>query len=178
MSEALLFLNRGEAATVEALACRIMPGDESDPGAREAGVLTYIDRGLAGFFRDQQGFYREALRELDRHCGEQHGARFAELDEGRQDAVVGELDTLAREDTSHSLLGRLFALVREHTVQGMFCDPAYGGNRDGAGWRLVGFPGAQWGYRVEQMRRGFDATEIPLSTLADLRDRAERGGDG
>jgi gluconate 2-dehydrogenase gamma chain len=60
----------------------------------------------------------------------------------------------------------------------MFCDPAYGGNRDGAGWRLVGFPGAQWGYRVEQMRRGFDATEIPLSTLADLRDRAERGGDG
>ncbi|MEA2333286.1 MAG: gluconate 2-dehydrogenase gamma chain [Thermoleophilaceae bacterium] len=178
MSEALLFLNRAEAATVEALACRIMPGDEADPGAREAGVVTYIDRGLAGFFRDQQGFYRQALRELDRHCEERHGRRFSELDIGEQDDVVGELDGLAQADVGGSLLGRLFALVREHTVQGMFCDPAYGGNRDGVGWRLVGFPGAQWGYRVEQMRPGFDATAIPLSTLADLRERAERDADG
>jgi gluconate 2-dehydrogenase gamma chain len=175
VSEPLLFLNRAEAAAVDALAARIMPGDEDDPGAREAGVVTYIDRGLAGFFRDQQWFYREALRELDRHCTRQRGLRFAELDGDAQDEVVGELDALARADTEGSLLGTLFALVREHTVQGMFCDPAYGGNRGEVGWRLVGFPGAQWGYDVEQMRPGFDATQIPISTLGDLRDRAEHG---
>jgi gluconate 2-dehydrogenase gamma chain len=61
--------------------------------------------------------------------------------------------------------------VREHTVEGFFCDPAYGGNRDAVGWRLVGFPGAQWGYTAEQMAPGFDGRTIPIMTLADLRRR-------
>jgi len=60
-------------------------------------------------------------------------------------------------------------VVREHTIEGFFCDPVYGGNRDAVGWRLVGFPGAQWGYTAEQMQPGFDATSIPIKTLADLR---------
>jgi gluconate 2-dehydrogenase gamma chain len=59
-------------------------------------------------------------------------------------------------------------VIWEHTVQGMFCDPAYGGNRDAIGWRLLGFPGAQWSYSTEQRARGFDATSIPIRTLADL----------
>jgi gluconate 2-dehydrogenase gamma chain len=50
----------------------------------------------------------------------------------------------------------------------MFCDPAYGGNRDGVGWKLIGFPGAQWGYSDEQMKLGFDARTIPIKTLHDL----------
>lgn len=187
--EALLFVNRAEAATLEALACRIMPGDESDPGAREAGVVTYIDRGLAGFLRDQQAFYREALSELDRHCRRHHDRGFAQLDASEQDDVLRELERLSQAGRGEpgdaaspagpvAMLGKLFGLVREHTVQGMFCDPAYGGNRNGVGWRLVGFPGAQWGYGAEQMRPGFDATAIPLSTLADLRARAARQDDG
>lgn len=167
--EALLFLNEAEAATVDALAAAIVPGDESDPGAREAGVVTYIDRGLAGFFREQQGFYREALRELDRHCAKRYDRRFVQLGLADQNDVLAELDGWAQAGTG--MLGKLFALVREHTVQGMFCDPAYGGNRDGVGWRLVGFPGAQWGYEPEHMARHFDASRIPLSTLADLRAR-------
>lgn len=180
---ALLFLNPAEAATLDALTARIIPGDESDPGAREAGVVTYIDRGLAGFLREQQRFYREALRELDRVCTERFGRPFAQLDESGQDDLLAELEQLAQsggDDAGYDkpahlapagMLGKLFALVREHTLQGFFCDPAYGGNRDGVGWRLVGFPGAQWGYAAEQMGRGFDATAIPPSTLADLRNR-------
>jgi gluconate 2-dehydrogenase gamma chain len=67
-------------------------------------------------------------------------------------------------------------MVRQHTFEGLLGDPAYGGNAGGAGWRLVGFPGAQWGYSAEQMEPGFDATSIPVKTLADL--RAERDSDG
>lgn len=67
------------------------------------------------------------------------------------------------------LLRLFFAVIREHTVEGYFCDPAYGGNRGAVGWRLVGFPGAQWGYTAEQMKPGFDATVIPIKTLSDLR---------
>lgn len=171
--DALLFLNRREARTVDALAGRILPGDESDPGAHEAGVVAYVDRGLAGFFRDQQGLYREGLRALDALCLDRHGIRFADLDAGHQDEVVAHLDALARAEEP-GVLGTLFALAREHTIQGLFCDPAYGGNRDGVGWRLVGFPGARWGYDALDMARDGDATQIPLTTLADLRARVER----
>lgn len=75
----------------------------------------------------------------------------------------------------HGILHRLFAVIREHTVEGYFCDPVYGGNRNAVGWRLVGFPGAQWGYTAEQMKPGFDASAIPIKTLSDLRADLESG---
>jgi gluconate 2-dehydrogenase gamma chain len=68
-----------------------------------------------------------------------------------------------------ALLVRLFAVVREHTIEGLFCDPVYGGNRGAVGWRLVGFPGVHWGYTAEQMKEGFDGRAIPIRTLSDLR---------
>ena len=36
-----------------------------------------------------------------------------------------------------------FALVRTHTIQGTFCDPAYGGNANFVGWDLIGYPGVR-----------------------------------
>jgi len=68
-----------------------------------------------------------------------------------------------------TLLERLFAVVREHAFEGLFCDPVYGGNRNAVGWRLVGFPGVQWGYTAEQMKAGFDGRKLPIRTLSDLR---------
>ncbi|MCA9881112.1 MAG: gluconate 2-dehydrogenase subunit 3 family protein [Thermomicrobiales bacterium] len=42
------FFNPHEAATVDAIVSRILPGDADDPGAHEAGVVFYIDRALSG----------------------------------------------------------------------------------------------------------------------------------
>jgi gluconate 2-dehydrogenase gamma chain len=70
-------------------------------------------------------------------------------------------------------LSYFFAVVREHVLQGTFCDPVYGGNRDTVGWKLVGFPGAHWGYTEYQGKLNFDAARLPIKTLGDL--RAERG---
>ena len=182
MTGELVFFNEAEARAVEALAARIFPGDADDPGAREAGVLVYIDRAVEGSYRDLQPAYRRGLAELERHCREEARASFADLGEERQDALLGELDRLALQleageaeaaDPRDVVLARFYEMVRQHTLEGMFGDPAYGGNRDGAGWRLVGFPGAQWGYSAEQMTPGFDATSIPVKTLGDL--RAEHG---
>jgi gluconate 2-dehydrogenase gamma chain len=182
MTGELVFFNEAEARAVEALAARIFPGDADDPGAREAAVLVYIDRAVEGSYRDLQPAYRRGLAELERHCREEAQASFADLGEERQDALLGELDRLAVQleageaeaaDPRDVVLARFYEMVRQHTLEGMFGDPAYGGNRDGAGWRLVGFPGAQWGYSAEQMTPGFDATSIPVKTLADL--RAEHG---
>lgn len=189
---ACTFFNPSEAATVEAMAARIIPGDPASPGAREAGVLPYIDRAVAGFYQDLQTLYRRGVHELNHLCRSRYDAGFVELSEVDQDAVLAQLEApvLAPSDGAHApiaanpeaqtqeeaatlfseqaLLTRFFMVVRAHTIEGMFCDPVYGGNYDAAGWKLIGFPGAQWGYSAEQMQPGFDASQISISTLGDL----------
>jgi gluconate 2-dehydrogenase gamma chain len=88
---------------------------------------------------------------------------------GAADAPNASVQDTGRRKADVALLQRFFAVIREHTMEGFFCDPLYGGNRGAVGWRLVGFPGVQWGYTAEQMKPGFDATTIPIKTLSDLR---------
>ena len=61
-----------------------------------------------------------------------------------------------------------FTMVWSHTVEGMFSDPAYGGNRNAVGWKLIGFPGAQYGYSGEEMRYGADLSGKRILTLVDI----------
>ncbi len=185
-SAALTFFSEGEAVTVDAMAARIIPSDAAGPGAREAQVVVYIDRALAGVYKDLQTLYRRGLRELDARCQDRFRGPFRELGEREQDLVLASLDLSpighesagGDDDTSgpgeDALLRQFFAVVRRHTMEGLFCDPAYGGNQGLIGWKLVGFPGAQWSYSEEQMRPGFDAMHIPMKTLEDL--RREHGG--
>ena len=65
----LVFFFLDEVDTVEALAARIVPGNEEDPGAREAGVVYYIDRALAGPYFGWQAAYREGVRTLNAYTG-------------------------------------------------------------------------------------------------------------
>ncbi|MBI3697610.1 MAG: gluconate 2-dehydrogenase subunit 3 family protein, partial [Acidobacteria bacterium] len=34
-----------------------------------------------------------------------------------------------------------FALVRQHTMEGYYGDPKYGGNRNSVSWKMIGFKG-------------------------------------
>ena len=68
-----LFFFYQEVIALDALVVRIVPGDASDPGAREAGVVTYIDRALAGPYADWGLAYREGLRLLNDHAVAKHG---------------------------------------------------------------------------------------------------------
>ncbi len=164
---ALLFLNRREAATVDAFTSEFIPGEAGSPGATEAGVTIYIDRALAGFMRDLQSTYRRGLAALDAYALDRSGTTFAAATGAQRAELMSEIDALTR-DRPEQFLGQFFRIVREHTVQGYFGDPAYGGNRDAVGWKLVGFPGAQWGYTDEQMRPGTDSRAIPILTVGDL----------
>ena len=181
----LMFFNAVEARALDAMTARVIPSEPDRLGAREAAVVTYIDRAVAGYFRDLQGVYRVSLQRLDECCLAGFGMCFADLSAGEQDQILLALDGGAQlvspetakalaADGRESILPRFFAIVREHTIQGLFCDPIYGGNRDFTGWRLIGFPGAQWSYSAEQMREGFDATTIPILSLSDLQ-RAHAG---
>src|SRR4051794_12243762 len=115
-----LFFTEHEWATVEAATARIIPTDHH-PGAREAGVVRFIDRMLAGtqfvfpaadgkgFLRmegleekawqerieSRQKFYREGIVELDAISAEKFGANFVELDDDQQDAA---LETISKKE--------------------------------------------------------------------------------
>ena len=172
----LIFFNEEEARIVEAISARIIPGNPSNPGAKEAGAVIYIDRALAGFFNHLQTFYREGIAELDRASRSRFGSAFLDLNESQQDAFLRSIEGALEQQSVEGALrdgqaGRLsqfFAVVYQHTLEGTFGDPIDGGNRDAIGWKMVGFPGAQWSYTAEQMRLGFDVSEMKIASLADL----------
>lgn len=186
-SIALTYFNDVEARAVEAISERIIPDGGDGAGATTAGVVYYIDRSVSGVSTHLQHVYRTGLRALDRYTGSRHGRHFTELDGEEQDAIIRRFfgpevasddgttaqmfgdEQQEQDDPDQPILRRLFAVIREHTIEGFFCDPAYGGNRGAVGWKLVGFPGAYWGYTAKQMGPGFDGRTLPITTLSDLR---------
>jgi len=159
------FFGAEDAATVAAFVERLMPGAPGMPGAREVGVLNYIDLALAGAYADQQEFYRAGLTALDAYCRGTHNAAFVRLDAARQDAVIKALEDNKAPGFTWPSAGAFFNTLRTHTMEGMFADPIYGGNKDFAGWRLVGFPGAQPVFSEAEMASKDAFTRGPIIGL-------------
>ena len=166
-----LYFTRAEAATVEAIADRLVPVDESGPGGKEAGCAVFIDRQLAGSFGNSSRLYmrlpfangtpsqgpqspivpkeryRSSLGALDAYCKSTFaGNGFAALDAAQQDQVLTglEKDDIKLADVSGK---DFFETILQNTMEGFFADPIYGGNHGMAGWKLVGFPGTRYDYR-------------------------------
>jgi gluconate 2-dehydrogenase gamma chain len=159
------FLNDENAATVAAFAERLMPGAPGKPGARDAGVLNYIDLALAGAYSDQQDFYRRGLASLDAYCRKTFMKPFVELSPSQQDEVITALEQGKASEFTYPTAQAFFNAIRTHTMEGMFADPVYGGNRDFAGWKLVGFPGAQPTFTKEDMQSKDAFTRAPMVGL-------------
>jgi gluconate 2-dehydrogenase gamma chain len=119
---------REQAAEVEAIASRIIPTDDT-PGAREAGVVYFIDRGLATWAKGQQAVFMEGLSKLPRDVEAKYAgqARFSALTPAQQDEVLRSIEK-----------SDFFGAMRFATLAGMFSLPSHGGNRDFAGWKLMG----------------------------------------
>jgi gluconate 2-dehydrogenase gamma chain len=141
--ETLQALTSRQARLVEAIAARILPTTDT-PGAVEAGALYYIDRALAGIYRPLLPRYRRGLTAIEKHAKAKFGASFLKLSESDQDAVLSALEAGQFEELRNG--EEFFELLRAHILEGVFGEPSYGGNRDLVGWRLVGFPGQQYGY--------------------------------
>jgi len=171
-STGLLFFFVDEINALDALVARIVPGDASDPGAREAGVTEYIDRALAGPYKEWGLQYHEGLRLVNAYALEAYGQKLHALPEDEQDAILGALEA-GKVPGFEDGGAAFFAMVWAHTIEGLLCDPAYGGNKGAAGWKLIGFPGAQYGYTAEQMQYGADLTKLPIMTLADIQKLTE-----
>jgi gluconate 2-dehydrogenase gamma chain len=118
-----------QAMEIEAAASRIIPTDDT-PGAREAGVIYFIDRALGTFDADKKDAYSSGLQQLQAKTRElaPGAAKFSQATPDQQDAVLKALEGQP-----------FFDLLLSHTVMGFLCVPARGGNRGAVGWKLIGF---------------------------------------
>lgn len=165
-----VFFTPEEGAAMEAIADRLIPPDPDTPGGRDAGCAVYIDRQLAGPYGRSEGLYmrppflegtkeqgaqgpdtpaqryRRGLAAIDAACRAANpGKGFAALGPEQQDAMLAGLEKGTVTLDGINGVG-LFGLLLTDTKQGFFTDPVYGGNRDMAGWRMIGFPGARYDY--------------------------------
>jgi gluconate 2-dehydrogenase gamma chain len=164
------FFSAKEAAFIDAATERLIPHDELGPGANELGVTLFIDHQLANSFgraqrwymqgpwakgESTQGFqsrlmpallYRTAIHAIQQGVAADHGGQtFSQLPAEQQDQVLKSL-----EDGEMALEGvdakTFFKVLWQNTKEGAFADPMYGGNKDMAGWKMLGFPGARYDY--------------------------------
>ncbi len=165
-----IFFTPEEVAFVEAATERIVPQDDLGPGAKACGVAFFIDHQLAGAYgraqswymlgpwpkgQDTQGFqsrlapadlYRAAIKAIDGHVASSGNAKaFAGLAADKQDALLSDLEK-GKLELDGADAKTFFKMLLLNTKEGMFCDPIYGGNRDMAGWKMLGFPGARYNY--------------------------------
>jgi gluconate 2-dehydrogenase gamma chain len=188
-----LFFTADEAAAVEALVDRLIPADDLTAGGKDLGCAVYIDRQLAGPqgryegrymsgpFKQgtkQQGeqssttpaeHYRKALAALDRYCTQKYGGkRFAGLADADKDAVIGGLEhgDVKLEGTDGNAF---FKVILKDTQTAFFADPIYGGNKDLAAWRMIGFPGTRYDYTewVERHNERVPFAPIGISSHPD-----------
>lgn len=119
-----------EAAEVDAIAAEIIPEDDGAPGAKTAGVIWFIDRGLGGYDADKRSLYRSGFEDAERRRSEMFpgSTSITALKREQRIALLRSLET-----------SEFFRQVRVHTVVGFLGHPKYGGNRNQVGWKHIGF---------------------------------------
>jgi gluconate 2-dehydrogenase gamma chain len=149
--ETLETLTTTEAATLDAIAARLIPTDENGPGAVEARATRYIDRALGGALGDSREAYRSGLAAVDAYARASKGAPFAQLSAADQDAILTQMESNVAAGFTPDA-ATFFNLVRTHTIQGTFGDPYYGGNASFAGWDLIRYPGIRLAATADDQR--------------------------
>jgi gluconate 2-dehydrogenase gamma chain len=124
------FFTPAEALTAAAVCEQIIPADQ-DPGARDAGVVNYIDLQLTKHFKQHGETYRKGLAAVDSISQSKHGCRFVDLAFDAQPEVLKEVQKQAKP---------FFELILAHTMQGFYGDPRHGGNRDAVSWKMLALP--------------------------------------
>lgn len=185
----LQYLTPHEFATVGAISERFIPADEMSISGKDAGCAIFIDRQLAGDYGNavavyrlgkfvkgtpEQGpqsaltpaqRYRLGIAALDQATQKQYGKAFVDLSGDQQDNVLTAMET------NHINLGEevetkvFFELLLQNVREGFLSDPIYGGNKDMASWKMIGFPGARYDFRDLLAKKGQKLKIIPTSLI-------------
>jgi len=175
-AEARTFFSRSEDfKTLAAAAERIYPEDDQGPGAIELGVPYFIDRQMGSYYGSNSRDYKKGpfeplasdthglqekmnrgemllagIHRMQEVSQEEHDQAFADLDGEAQDEILKSFDS---DDVEiKGMRSRsFFTLLRNLTIEGVYSDPVYGGNKDMQGWKMIEYPGPRmgWGGQIE-----------------------------
>lgn len=182
------YFNDIEWQTLKSLVERLIPASSDGPSALEAGVHEFIDLQMNTpyaygklwymqapfvpsppefgyqFHMGPRDLYRSALAGLNEATQKKFGKTFSDLSAEQQDAIIGELEkgTLVIGEVPPTTF---FGQLLQNTREGYFCDPAHGGNKGMAAWKMINFPGARGDYMdwVEQYGKRYP---LPPSSIA------------
>ena len=124
------FFTTDQAQTVDAICEQLIPADQ-DPGAKQAGVVNYIDLQLSKRFKKHRRAYQEGIEAVDAASRSKFTKRFVALTSEQQVEILNGV-----EESS----GAFFDLIVAHARQGFYGDPRHGGNRNRVSWKMVGLP--------------------------------------
>jgi len=188
------YLKPAEQAFVEALVDHMIPKDELTGSGTELGIATFIDRALAGGWGKggrlymqgpwlpgtaNQGYqlpltpaelYRFGIEGSDIYCRKTFGKDFARCTADQKETFLKDL-AAGKITLAGGLRGRaFFTMFYENVMEGLFADPIYGGNRDKAGWKMIGFPGVMANNAENIKKYGdgkkFDADPVSIADMS------------
>jgi gluconate 2-dehydrogenase gamma chain len=187
MGQDFKFFNATERAFIEAAVDRLIPPDPVGPGGVDANIPFFLDRQLAGPFgrgdhyfmggpwkkgTPEQGYqmrftpsqlYRAAIAAIDNYVSANFsGSSFAKLADIDKDKVLKGLETGTVQLDGGVEAKPFFAMLLQNTKEGYLSDPIYGGNKDMAAWKMIGFPGAHYDYSEWVSRHG---EPVPYPTV-------------
>jgi gluconate 2-dehydrogenase gamma chain len=190
-NDAYLTLTATEAAFLSAAYDTFIPADKLSPSGTDCGLVTYVDRQLAGAWGNGARFYRggpflqgkpEHGYQLPLTPREFFAAGIRAANAWTRKAYGKDFDRLAATDRDAALKAMeagkaqfpdfnakpFFEVLYQSAMEGFFADPIYGGNRNKVSWRMVGYPGlpASYGAKAEVYRG--KKLDIEPQSIADF----------
>jgi gluconate 2-dehydrogenase gamma chain len=189
--EPLLTLTQTEHAFFVAAADTLIPADDLSPSGSQCGVATFIDRQLAGAYGGGARLYRdgpftkakpELGYQLPLNPREFFRAGIAAANDWSRKTYGKDFDRLAVADREAALKAMesgkaefpgfssrmFFNALLDLSMEGFFADPIYGGNRDMAAWKMVGYPGLPATYREDIKKYFGKKYDKPPRSIADF----------
>jgi gluconate 2-dehydrogenase gamma chain len=189
--EPLLTLTPTEHAFFVAAADTLIPADELSPSGSDCGVAVFVDRQLAGaygmgarLYRDgpfvkakpelgyqlalnPREFFRAGVEQANDWSRKTYGKDFDRLSETDRETALKTMEAgkAPFPGFSSSMFFDALLLI---TMEGFFADPIYGGNRDKAAWKMVGYPGLPATYREEIKTYFGKKYDKPPRSIADF----------
>lgn len=188
-TQAPSFFTQAEFDTAGALAERIIPADELSISGKDAGCATFIDRQLAGSYGKADTLYRmgrfvkgtpeqgtqspltpaerwrHGLAAIDAYCQAQFSRNFTGLTGEQQDALLSSMEKGTVNLGADVEVQVLFEQILQNVREGFLADPIYGGNKEMASWKMIGFPGAQYDFRPLLDQTAQKLNIIPISLI-------------
>jgi gluconate 2-dehydrogenase gamma chain len=190
-AEALLTLTATEAAFLSAAYDTFIPADRLSPSGTDCGLVTFIDRQLAGawgggarLYRSgpfikgtrEQGyqlsltpreFFAAGIKAANEWTRKTYGKDFDRLAPAEREAALQAMDA-GKAEFNEIAAKQFFEMLYQSAMEGFFADPIYGGNRDKVAWRMVGYPGLPATYAGKALEYRGKKVVIPPQSIADF----------